>query len=167
MMGRLVSITRPEDEVDGARDLLRTCGLIEAKAAELYRYFGELFRADSELTLLWEKTASEEDNHRYQFELAARTESSELTATVDKSVADRLLAAVSDLLDRLRRNPPNAVQALELAIQMEERMTGFHMDSAVAFKNKASGSLYRAMMASDRDHVQTLRTGLAALKARR
>ena len=146
------------------KDLLRTSALIEGKVAELYRFFGALFKEDAQFASLWEKTAGEEDNHKYQFQLAARTETDDLRATIDKNLADQVLAKLTTLLQSLQKRPSNAVQALRLAIQLEEQIIQFHMDKMVVFQDRSLENLYRAMMASDRNHVEMLRDCLAKQK---
>ena len=145
-----------------ANELLDICAQIEKKAAEVYFFFGELYRDMPDLAKLWIKTAQEEENHMQQFQLAARLgNNATFTATVSLTQAQQALEMITSLQERLKQNPPTWHTALKFAIELEDRIGRFHTSTALIFDDVAFNSLYKAMMKNDRDHVQSLSRYLA------
>lgn len=144
------------------KDVLRTCGMIEEKIAEIYRYLAALFRHAPPLAELFEKTATEEDNHMYQFQLAIKTDNLFCSGMkIDGTAVENALAMATSLFEHLRNNPPTAVQALEFAARLEEKLMEFHMNTAVVFQNQSAQRLFQAMMDNDREHVRSLTSFIA------
>jgi rubrerythrin len=139
------------------KEILQTCGIIEEKVAEIYRFFATHFHEDPPLAELFQKTAQEEDNHMLQFQLALKTGNLHLSRMkIDVTVAQNALAMVTRHFDRLRSSPPTAVQALELAVMLEEKLIQFHMDTVAVFQDQFAQNLFQAMMDSDQEHVRSL-----------
>lgn len=143
------------------RDLFESCALLEEKVAELYHLFAELYSDIPELTALWNKTAEEEENHMRQFELAARiARSAALSHTIDPALVGQALDMVTRVIDKVRQTPPGWQAALRLAIDLEDKLGRFHMDSAAVYVDDSINSLFKSMMTCDEQHVQALRSYL-------
>ncbi len=138
-------------------ELLEICSRIEKMTSELYYYFSGLYRKMPGLTRLWIKTAQEEENHMLQFQMAIRlSKSATFTTTVSLAHAHQVFDMVTGIQERVRKNPPTWHNALKLAIELEERMSRFHTDTALIFDDDTFNSLYQAMMKHDEDHIRAL-----------
>lgn len=140
-----------------ATKLLEICMNIEKETSELYFFFSDLFQELPDLSRLWRKTALEEENHMLQFQMAARLlKSCKFTTTINLTHAQKALDMITGLLEKSREHPPSWHNALMLAIELENRMSHFHTDTALVFKEESFNSLYHAMMKQDQDHVEAL-----------
>lgn len=135
--------------------LLRTCAEIEASTAKIYRLFASLHGDEPRVVALWLKTAEEEDNHQRQFELGLRLS----PETIEK--ADHVLQQVRDAIAKVETSPPDIESALKFAVDMEMKLSEFHMKSAVVFVNDYYRTMFKSMMSNDREHVQALKDSLA------
>lgn len=147
--------------------VLKTCSQIEGKVAEIYHLLSDLHRENAELSALWRKTALEEENHMYQFQLAARISREMVAGTrIDGRKAQAALNMVESVQGRLREKAPTFAGGLRFAIELEEKLSAFHMENAVIFENDQAESLFHAMMASDRDHVAALQRFLERIDSK-
>ena len=138
-------------------ELLDICGRIEKLTSELYYYFSKLYLDMPDLTRLWIKTAQEEENHMFQFQMAVRlSKSATFTTAISMVHAQQALDMITGVRERVRKNPPTWHNALKLAIELEERMSRFHTNSALIFDDETFNSLYQAMMQHDEDHIRAL-----------
>jgi rubrerythrin len=113
---------------------------------------------------LWQKTGDEELNHAAQFTLAMETLSDEITAvSVKASTLDRVRVAVEERIEAYRRRRPSVREALLAAINLEEASQAFHADQILTFRGTKTKRLFRAMMAADHGHLESLRAALATL----
>lgn len=143
------------------RDLFESCALLEEKVAQLYHLFAELYSDIPELTALWIKTAEEEENHMRQFELAGRlARSAALSHSIDPVVVGQALDMVTRVIDKVRQTPPSWQGSLKLAIDLEDKLGRFHMDSAAVYVDDSINNLFKSMMTCDEQHVQLLRNYL-------
>jgi rubrerythrin len=140
------------------RQLFDSCALLEEKVAHLYYLFAELYSDLPELARLWRKTAEEEENHMRQFELAARlARTTALTPLVEPAAVGHAITMVTMITDKIRQTPPGWRDALKLAIDLEEKLSRLHVDTAVAYNDDTINKLFRSMMTNDEQHVQSLR----------
>lgn len=140
------------------RDLFESCAELEEKVAQLYYLFAELYADPPELARLWRKTAEEEENHKRQFILAARlARATSLTPLVEHAAVGQAISMVTRIIDKVRLTPPGWKDALRLAIDMEEKLSQLHVDTAVAYTDETINKLFRSMMTNDEQHVQSLR----------
>ena len=141
--------------------ILDQCGRIEAKCAELYRHFEKLYAGNEELSALWRKTANEEDNHALQFRLAANIKGTGMEG-VRASQPDftKKLKHIESFIEKVIQSQPTSVEALRIAIHLEENMQEFHMSSMVDFADPDMSNLFVAMMNNDKGHVDMLGTTL-------
>ena len=142
---------------------LDRCAAFEHKCAQLYYYFESLFEGDAELAALWKKTAREEENHAKQFELAVRLQGTGMTEVrTDVSRGMDKLLELEKIVEKIMTVKHSGVEALALAIKLEEQMAKVHMSSIVVFGDRDLKNLFDAMMQSDVQHVSMLEDFLQA-----
>jgi len=140
------------------------CARIEGLCAELYHYYSAIYQDNEDVSLLWEKTAREEENHQKQFELAYKLREEvdfELEANLES--ANKICQKLKNLLDHVHKNPPDIITALTRAIEMEERLASLHMENAVRFKDKMVQRLFQALQDYDQDHIKALQHCLSVM----
>lgn len=131
--------------------------------ADFYEELALLHQEDAEMVRLWKKTAREEMNHAAQFTLLLDTLSDEISAIrADATTLEGIRLAIAATRERFEQHPPTVREALVAAIGFEESMSCFHADQVAVFDIPRLRTLFKAMMAADHDHVQALRSGLAA-----
>jgi rubrerythrin len=146
--------------------LLDTCRAIELAHARVYYRLAELHAAHPTISALWRKTAREEEGHANQFQLGSGGAGGAVTgARVELGHAQQILQAVENLLVRLQSQSPSVVEALRLAIRMEEQLAQLHMDQVAIFERESSQKLFKAMMAADNGHIASLREALSRYEA--
>lgn len=145
--------------------VLQLCSEMEREMAELYRDFARLHARDADLARLWQKTASEEDNHASQFRLAQSYEGEIGATVVTSDQAQGLLNVAREMRRRCRENPPGPENALRIAIELEKRFDEYHASTIGAFRTPQTGRLFQAMRDADRSHSEALEAALAARSA--
>jgi rubrerythrin len=148
--------------------VLNTCHAIELASERLYSVFAEIHASHPTVAQLWHKTAREELQHAAQFRLLMGAYGSAIERVeVDHRQALEALREVELMVSRARQQPPSIVDALRFAVQLEERLAGFHAAAATVFKQEAHRKLFRAMMAADDRHTDALREALVAYELAR
>lgn len=141
------------------------CAKIEGMCAELYHFYSELYQEHEDISQLWKKTALEEENHKRQFELAARLrDDADFEIEADFVKTYRIFHKLGILLQFVREQNPDLETALTKAIEMEEYLADLHMESSVRFNDKSVGEIFQAMRDFDQEHVKSLRHALAVVK---
>ncbi len=148
---------------DDAVRLLDVCRRIEFAMAGLYRYLADRYPDLPDVAAALRKTANEEENHALQFQLASKLPNLLVELKVGVEAADRLLKTVQDLDAKIRQAPPSAVTALQVALELERRLTDYHMDSIGVFQSPQLQEMFKAMMAADKNHQGALGEALAKL----
>ena len=144
--------------------IFNICSKLEARFAELYHYYGDIFSEDFYASKLWKKVALEEENHLRQFEVADRLYRwSDFEVTVDLERAQRICNKMDTLLEHVRQTPPSLETALTKAIEMEEAIAYLHMTTAVKFADESIQNLFKAMAGSDLNHIQSLKDYLTVI----
>lgn len=139
-------------------NILDICRDIELAGEEIYSHFAELFRDDAKAAALWRKTAQEERNHADQFNLAIKLRIGMVeSVNLDRDWAEKALKFARSVLERVKNSPPDLHSALLIAIDLEEKLSGFHMDCLAGFTNESFRKMFKAMMEADEGHVQALR----------
>jgi hypothetical protein len=136
--------------------LLACCYRVETAMAAIYWFLAELHEGTPEMAALWRKTAGEEENHARQFEFALKFPNLITDTLVKAGDVDRLLADVLGLGAAFRAAKPLAADALRKCIALEQRLAEHHMNSIGIFHDPQMQKVFEAMMAADREHVQTL-----------
>jgi rubrerythrin len=143
--------------------LLEVCRRIEFTLASLYRFLSNLYGDIPDIAAVFLKTANEEENHALQFVHALKLPNVIEHPTAAAGSEDYLLRDVLDLDAKVRRTPPPPVDALRTAVDLERRLAGYHMDTIGVFRQPRLQEMFKAMMAADKDHVETLTAALAKL----
>jgi rubrerythrin len=150
------------DTKDAATLFFDVCARIEGKCAELYHYYSDVHRSNEDVSKLWKKTALEEENHQRQFELAYRIrEEAGFDLNVDLDRTYKIYHKLNNLLDHVRKSPPDIATALTKAVEMEEALSELHLDSSVRFHDQSIRNMFQALREFDQDHVKSLRHCLA------
>jgi rubrerythrin len=137
--------------------ILDICRDIELMNEQLYRYFAGLFAEEREISALWRKTANEEANHAKQFDLAIRLKNEMLeSVSIDAGTAVSAFKFVRTVLESAKNSPPNAADAFQIAIKLEERLVSLHLECIAGFSEESHKELFRAMMACDNHHLESL-----------
>lgn len=140
------------------------CARIESMTAELYYFYSELFQEHEEVSLLWRKTALEEENHKRQFEMAIRLyDDAEFELEADLVRTHRIYHKMKGLLEYVRATPPDMETAFTKAIEMEEYLASLHMDCAVRYGNESIKKMFQSFSSFDQDHVKALKHQLAVI----
>jgi len=160
MSEKKVAVKLPLDQMG----FLSQCAGLELKVADLYHYFEELFAEDVLFSLLWHKTASEEENHAQQFNLGVRLKGIGMESiNTNISQAIVYLQNAERYLEKSIGSHPSKEEALTLAIKLEEQLAAFHMSSIVIFEDPELEKMFDAMMKSDEGHISMLRDYLNKL----
>lgn len=148
-------------EIEESRDIayiLNTCAEIENFRAETYDLLAEAYREDPKISALFHKTANEERNHEYQFKMALRKFVPAISGSaVEVEKVEKYARFARESLEGIRKETPSVDDALKMAILSETAFRQFHMDTAVFFEDTVLASLFRAMMAGDEAHVESLK----------
>ena len=136
---------------------LEKCCILEEKCAHIYRHFSKIFSDSKVVCSLWDKMASEEDQHAKVFKLAI----SKLKPGMDDvNPCDKKLNKVMNTLELIHReaetNHPTLVQAFELALTIEKSLAEFHIDSVVKFSDCPISELFLQMEKYDQGHLELL-----------
>jgi rubrerythrin len=147
-----------------AFDVLENCIQIERIVGQIYAIFMEQQASCPEYASLWEKTAQEEHNHEQQFLLAKRLACSTKTdATNSPHPSDELLKKLAALRTRVAEIPLSPSESIRLAIDLEEKLSEFHMDQMHIFIDESTNTLFKSMMDNDNDHIEELKKAFANL----
>ncbi len=149
--------------------ILELCRDIEMQGAELYHRFEAIFCDSPEISQLWKKTAHEEENHASQFVLAIKLRRHGLvqSAGIGQTTAETMLNRIKSHIAEVGRNKPGIADALRLAIELEEELSGYHLSTMALFQEESQKKLFEAMMKNDLDHVTALKNAYQALEAKR
>ncbi len=146
-----------------ADHLLEVCRRIEFTLASLYRFLSGLYSDTPEIAAVFLKTANEEENHALQFELALKLPNPIAHPAVPVDAVDDLLGGILELDAEVRRTLPPPIETLRTAVDLEGRLAAYHMDSIGVFQSPRLQEMFRAMMAADKHHVETLTLALDKL----
>lgn len=138
--------------------ILQVCRDIEMYCAEIYHVYEDRFRDDEELRALWTKTRAEEENHARQFVLAInmRAEGAVTEIHVEMDKATQVLTMLKGIYDKILLQPPDKIEALLLAIKLEEKLAEFHLEAVAAFADEKLKKMFHSMMQADNAHVAAI-----------
>jgi rubrerythrin len=147
---------------EGLAAVLELCRDIEVECGRLYSLYALGHRAaDPKIHELWIKTAKEEAGHADQIRLALRLDGSVNGTTVAIDEARAMLAHMKQLVADTRRKIPSVPEALQTAIELEKKLSAFHLAQAATFPSGAQRSLFEAMMRADDGHLARLEEAYA------
>ena len=145
-------------------DLLENCIQIERIVGQIYGIFMEQQTSYPEYASLWEKIAQEEHNHEQQFYLAKRLACSMKTdATNSPHPSDELVKKLAALKARVAEMTLSPNESIRLAIDLEEKLSAFHMSQMRIFSDESTNTLFKSMTKNDSDHVEALKKAFAKL----
>jgi rubrerythrin len=145
----------------GDLGILGLCAEIEGKCAELYRRFAVIHADRHELASLWLKTANEEENHAEHFKLAIRLRGTGMGGVkTNLSSVTTILEKIGNCLTKIQTARPSPTETLTFAIQLEENLSEYHMDSIVDYADVEMAKPFTAMAKCDRGHVEMLKAAL-------
>jgi rubrerythrin len=148
-------------------EVISTCASIERTVAGYYFLLSKINHKDHFLSRLLKKTGEEEENHERQFLLAAkiaRGKHAVICAEISLDKARSTLETVINLGEVLSDESLPPVKALEIMIDLEEKLSEFHAHTAVSCQDDSFSQMFKAMMANDNDHVEALERHLERLK---
>ncbi len=144
---------------------LHVCQHIEHRAADFYRLLAAAHKDYPNVSALWTKTAREEDNHALQYNvLMAGSAAIVESCNNDLDAALETLRSVEEVIAQCRQDKPTPLEALRIAILMEEGLQRFHSVNAVNFRQNSYAKLFEAMMNADRAHIKALEDFAASLE---
>jgi rubrerythrin len=147
-----------------AGDLLENCIQIERTLGQIYAVFMQQQAACPEYARLWEKTAQEEQNHEQQFIMAKRLACFSRTDTADTpQPSDDLVKKLRAFKERITEVPLSPRESIRLAIELEEKLSAFHMDQMHIFTEESTNRLFNSMMNNDNEHVEAMKKAFANL----
>jgi len=137
---------------------LDVCKGIEGLCADMYHYYSRIYEDNPEASELWKKTALEEENHQLQFGLAMRL----LYETEFEVMKDSLKHAKSienslqKFMEHIKAHKPDLLTAVSQAVEMEEKIAGLHVHTALTFRDGSVKRLFTALSDADHEHVAAL-----------
>jgi rubrerythrin len=144
-------------------DVLENCIQIERILGQIYGIFMKQQASCPEYADLWEKTAQEEQNHEQQFILAKRLACSVKTdAANTHQPSNELVKRLRALKERVAEIPLSPGESIRLAIDLEEKLSAFHMCQMHIFTDESTNRLFKSMMNNDEEHVEALKKAFAA-----
>lgn len=84
-------------------------------------------------------------------------------ATNSSHSSGELVKKLATLKARVTEIPLSPSESIRLAIDLEERLSTFHMDQMHIFSDESTNRLFKAMMKSDNEHVVALKKAFAKL----
>jgi rubrerythrin len=147
----------PEKSRDTAF-ILNKCAVIENLRAETYDFLADAYRFHPKISALFRKTANEERNHEYQFLMALKKFIPAIAGSaVAVDAVEKYTAFSHQAFESVRNEVPSIADALKMSILSETAFRQFHMDTAVFFEETSLSALFKAMMAGDDEHVESLK----------
>jgi rubrerythrin len=145
-------------EVIASKIFLEVCMGIETLCADLYHYYSEVYEDVPEASILWKKTAMEEENHRAQFELALRllNETEFEVSKENLKLAYTIQYKLLKLTDYVKSNKPELLTAVSKAIEMEDRLANLHVHTALKFRDESIRRLFKTLSEEDCTHISNL-----------
>jgi len=151
-------------EKEEIKNILGKCYSIEKTTEKIYSWL-EGHHKNTPLEKIWQKTASEEDNHALQFKLAINNIDNIMdNMLISSSTVEKSLNEVEMIFEEIVKEKPGMEEALKIAINMEEKYAALHMQHISIFKDASLKNLFKAMMAADQEHVKTLKKALKELE---
>lgn len=145
-------------------NILNICTEIEDTVAIMYRFFSKLYADNETVSSLFFKTSLEEDEHANQFRLASRLYGAGMKSVkTNIQQVETLLLKIKALYESVQVSSPTMKAALELSLQIENKLAEYHMNSIVVFEDQNLSSLFTSMRKNDDAHVLMLQQALQSL----
>lgn len=134
----------------GISDVLRACEKAEFACAELYHFFAALFKEDREIFHLWLDSALEQENRAKLLALLGKLRHDNIIAAVELELAqaEQTLNQVRSLVQQVKENPPSLREALEIGVELEQRLDRLIRDNVVKFAEESYERSFLAITTS-------------------
>jgi rubrerythrin len=74
-----------------------------------------------------------------------------------------LLKKLAALKAHVAEIPLSPSESIRLALDVEAKLSAFHMDQMHIFSDESTNSLFKSMMNNDNGHIEALKTAMAKL----
>jgi rubrerythrin len=146
------------------RNILGLCKDIEEIAAGIYFHYAEIFADLTDIRILWEKTAYEEKNHANLIKMVLNCRDLKLTVHQKDLFRCRCFAnMMRSIHENLRQVRPSLEDSLRSSINMEKKLSEFHLEFVASFENISEGKFFLDLAKADIDHVSALEEAYRAL----
>lgn len=146
-------------------EVLETCARIESTLAKTYRVFATAYRDDPLLSGLWASTAADEDQHeRIIRAFMDQHDEQQQVILISPNRAEEGLERTEAILAAVERTAPPPVEALRLALQIEELFKEFHAENGTLNVNRRVRDLFLALNRADQYHVGAIKQALAMVE---
>jgi rubrerythrin len=144
-------------------DFLRDCRKIETAAGSIYQHLSAEISYPQEIRSLFQRLSSEEREHARQIDLALQATPAELDAVARFSGArlNASLLLVDHVLEMLQSRQLSEIEALRLAVELENKFVNVHVHNSLDFGNPQLAKLFSDLGSYDQCHVDQLQACLA------
>lgn len=134
----------------GISEVIRACEKAEFACAELYHFFAALFKEDREIFHLWLGCALEQENRAKLLALMGKLRHDNIIVAVELELAqaEQTLEQVSSLVRQVKENPPSLREALEIGVDLEQRLDRLIRDNVVKFGEESYERSFLAITGS-------------------
>lgn len=146
------------------RTVLSLCRDIEDLCADIYLFYAEAFADQPDLRILLEKTAYEEKNHAGILKIALNCKDLELAERrYDLAKFRNYEKIVRSIYENLCKTKPSVEDALRSSINLEKKLSEFHLECIADFKNKSEEHLFHMLVQADKNHLLDLENAYKTL----
>ena len=144
----------------GTQDILEVCRDIRFMCAELHHYYAELFVEDRAALLFWKRTALGEENHAKEFDLIVKLRRQHV---IKSSRSDLLLDAkialiyLQSIIERTKQNLPSFAEALKTSVNIEEKLTRFHLQNIVTFSDPCFPKQFTRLIQAEQERKESFK----------
>lgn len=137
---------------------LLLCIEIEETAAKTYRQLSESTNLPTNLKVVMQVLADDEDQHAMQLRFALRLPAGSivLDKKFDRAPVESLLARAKALLERTRQKDFDAKLAIEMGIELEQDFCQAHIGNCMEFHDQSMKKMFAALAQDDKAHMQKL-----------
>lgn len=140
---------------------LDICHEVESISARIYSFFARNVTQSALIARMWYKTAREEEEHARNILLAKEMMSSVSWISIQSwNNALEAIQEIRQIEHLVQQATPTLEKSLRFALDCERHMECMHMHNAILVRNKTGNNMFRALMQSDRDHVDMLESAL-------
>jgi hypothetical protein len=145
---------------NGSQDILDVCRDIRLACAELHHYYADLFVEDRASLLFWKRTALGEENHAKEFTLIVKLRRQHVIKSFRSDLlleAKIALIYLQSIIERAKQNPPSFAEALKTSIDLEEKLSRFHLQNVVKFTDPCFPKQFTGLIQADQERITSFR----------
>lgn len=145
---------------------LNDCAAIEAVAERIYLRLAASPRLEPWLRSVFQQLAEDESGHSRQLNSAALVLNQDDNGIkrIAHSRVMELLDDAESLLQQVKDETIGAREALEYAIQLENKFRKIHLDQATFFDDEQVIKTFNSLARSDEEHLATLKEAIEKFK---